>query len=69
LWLSIAGRDGLLADYRNSHEGLLMTPRLLYVALIALIAMLLLSACGTLGGVVEGTGRVIQKGGRTIKNI
>ena len=37
------------------------------LALIAALAML--AACSTVGGVVDGTGKAISKGGRAVKNL
>ena len=37
------------------------------LALIAALATL--TACSTVGGVVDGTGKAISKGGRAVKNI
>ena len=43
--------------------------RSIALAMIAATVLALLTGCSTLGGVVDGTGKAISKGGRAVKNL
>jgi predicted small secreted protein len=67
-WLHAQHRRAPMAG-KALHERQTDMMRCLRLLLILTATAILLSGCGTVGGLVEGTGKVIQKGGRTIGNL
>jgi predicted small secreted protein len=43
--------------------------RLSMMIVAILVGLCVLSGCATMGGVVDGAGKMISKGGRAVKNI
>ena len=43
--------------------------RLAMVLVAILVGLCMLSGCSTVGGAVDGTGKLLSKGGRAVKNI